>query len=246
MHRTSWASACLLGMIALASVALGASGPERPSNLFPYQLGLAFRGVRAEGDTGAAIAALRLRHLLNIRRMFETGHLAAAGPIGDDGPLQSVFIFRLQDADSIAALLGDDPLVRSGRLRIAWHRWYSAAGLGREYRWVCANGSGIPDSLVSFSFVLLHRGPRWTANMAPSVRHVLEGHRRNIERLTRAGQLLVAGALEGTGELRGVLIFAADSAEASRLVATDPAVRAGRFVAEIHTWSTLPGVIPGH
>ena len=66
----------------------------------------------------------------------------------------------------------------NSQLRAELHRWYGPAGLSDGYRTRAATGAR--DSMVSFSFVLLHRGPRWTANVASGVKKVLRRHAEHV------------------------------------------------------------------
>jgi len=62
-------------------------------------------------------------------------------------------------------------------------------------------------------------------------------HMENIRRLAEEGELVLAGPFLDGGELRGIYVFAVDSvAEAEALTATDPAVKAGSLVMELHPW----------
>ena len=59
----------------------------------------------------------------------------------------------------------------------------------------------------------------------------------NIRALWQARKLVIAGPLGDDGDLRGIFVFdVATLDEAKALVASDPAVKAGRLVAEIHPW----------
>jgi tetratricopeptide (TPR) repeat protein len=73
----------------------------------------------------------------------------------------------------------------------------------------------------------------------------LEAQQRELDRWRKDGVLRMAGPIEGLGELRGVYVLDADSASAAARVARDPAVKAGRLVAEVHPWWTAYGVVPG-
>ena len=99
--------------------------------------------------------------------------------------------------------------------------------------------------MVSYTFVLLRRGPLWTANATPGLSRLLEAQAKELDRWHRDGALRMAGPVEGTGNLRGVYIFAADSVATAALLARDPVVKAGRIVPEIHEWWTSHGVVPG-
>ena len=97
-----------------------------------------------------------------------------------------------------------------------------------------------PPDMRVYYMVFLRRGPAWTTAVTPETTKVNQGHRANIDRLTKEGLMVVAGPFEGTsGEraLAGIFILRVPSMEAARAaVDTDPAVKAGRFVYEIVPW----------
>ncbi len=238
-------------VVALIAVAGAVGGPAvhaKPRPAAPpaqlYQLALLRRGEAWTPGRSPDADSIQAGQLANIRRMFEAGDMVAAGPFGDDTSLRGLFVLRTDTTGWTSPLLQDDPALASRRLRAELHRWYGPAGLADEYR--RRSAAGLRDSMVSYSFVLLNRGPNWTANATPGVRRVLKSHAKHVSRLRAKGSLIAIGAIEGTGSLRGILVFDADTAATRRLVEKDPAVKAGRFVAEIHPWWTAYGVIPGH
>jgi uncharacterized protein YciI len=95
-------------------------------------------------------------------------------------------------------------------------------------------------NMTTYYVALLRRGPSWTPTMTPEIRKALDGHMANIRRLAAEGKLLLAGPFleqSGPGTLAGLFVLQASSvAEAQQLIATDPAVQVGRFVAEILPW----------
>jgi uncharacterized protein YciI len=97
-----------------------------------------------------------------------------------------------------------------------------------------------PTEMRMYYMVFLRRGPAWTAAATPEATKVSQGHRANIDRLTKEGLMVVAGPFEGTSgdrALAGIFILRVDSMEAGKAaVDTDPAVKAGRFVYEIVPW----------
>ncbi|QYK14788.1 YciI family protein [Shewanella rhizosphaerae] len=62
-------------------------------------------------------------------------------------------------------------------------------------------------------------------------------HLDNIGRLAEEGKLVLAGPFLEEGALRGIYIFNVTSVEeAKALTESDPAIKAGRLVMELHPW----------
>ncbi len=62
-------------------------------------------------------------------------------------------------------------------------------------------------------------------------------HMDNINRLAEEGKLVVAGPFMDDGEFRGIYVFDVETIEeAKALTETDPAIKAGRLVMELHPW----------
>jgi uncharacterized protein YciI len=225
-----------------------ASSPEPPPPV-RYQLGLLSRGPTWTPERNARTDSIQAGHMANIGRMAQAGVLVAAGPFAGGGALRGVFVFT-PDASGLDSMLAGDPAIASGRLEMALFPWIAPPGLGEEYRARTAalkrEGQGMPDSMVSFGWVMLRRGPRYDSNPTPSVKKLLAKHREHTEKLKASGRLVYAGAIEGTGDLRGVLVMRGDSAAIARDVAEDPAVKGGRFTPAILRWWTAWGTVPGH
>jgi uncharacterized protein YciI len=64
-----------------------------------------------------------------------------------------------------------------------------------------------------------------------------KAHLQNISRMAREGSLVLAGPFMDSGEIRGIYIFNVTSVEeAKKLTETDPAIKAGSLVMELHPW----------
>jgi uncharacterized protein YciI len=97
--------------------------------------------------------------------------------------------------------------------------------------------------MMTYYVGLLFRGPAWTPDETPEVRALQEGHMANIRRLAVAGKLILAGPFTDDGKLRGMFVFKVASLEEARsLCDTDPAVKAGRLVVELHPWYSVKGI----
>lgn len=75
-------------------------------------------------------------------------------------------------------------------------------------------------------------------------------HLRNIQKLAAEGKLVIAGPFLDEQQYAGIFIFNVESIEEARqLTATDPAVKAGSLVMELHPWygsAALMQVVPIH
>ena len=62
-------------------------------------------------------------------------------------------------------------------------------------------------------------------------------HMDNINRMAKAGQLVVAGPFMDNSEIRGIYIFnVATVEEAKKLTETDPLIQSGGLVMELKPW----------
>ncbi len=62
-------------------------------------------------------------------------------------------------------------------------------------------------------------------------------HMDNIIRMAEEGKLVLAGPFLDDTEVRGIYVFAVETVEeAKALTETDPAIKAGRLVMDLHPW----------
>ena len=101
-----------------------------------------------------------------------------------------------------------------------------------------AQRTGADDyGMRRYVLVILRTGP--TPVMDPEARKAMfAGHMANIQRLSKSGQLALAGPFDDAGgDWRGLFLFAVDDIDQARaLVATDPVIASGEMVAEYHRW----------
>jgi uncharacterized protein YciI len=99
------------------------------------------------------------------------------------------------------------------------------------------------DRMTTVYIAFLRKGPLWTESHGASA--LQEAHLANIRAMWRARKLIVAGPLGDDGDLRGIFLFQVPSLEeAKALTATDPAIKEGRLVAEIHPWWVEKNALP--
>lgn len=81
---------------------------------------------RSQDSTEAA--ELQKQHLAHLSRMAEEGYASLIGPFGSDGEIRGIAVYNTatgKEADSLARL---DPMVKSGRLKIEVHPWWTSKG----------------------------------------------------------------------------------------------------------------------
>jgi uncharacterized protein YciI len=91
------------------------------------------------------------------------------------------------------------------------------------------------SKLVEFHMALLKRGPKFSAAGMP--KNIQSDHVANVLSLLESGKAVIAGPLGDNSDIAGIFVFRAKSADEARAWAeSDPAVKAGFFVAEMHPW----------
>lgn len=96
------------------------------------------------------------------------------------------------------------------------------------------------QKMKQYYFVMLTKGARRDEiKDTNKLKKIQEGHLANITRLAEMGKIVVAGPFGDDGNWRGIFIFNCETKEeVEKLLATDPAIAAGRLAYEIHPWWT--------
>jgi len=102
---------------------------------------------------------------------------------------------------------------------------------------VYAEKLGADDyGMRSYVMAFLKAGPN--RNQSKEEAEKLQAaHMANIGRMAEEGKLVLAGPFLDDDELKGIYIFAVETVEeAEALTSSDPAIKAGRLVMELHPW----------
>ena len=105
-----------------------------------------------------------------------------------------------------------------------------------------------PDMTIYYVF-LLKKGPTWSPDESPEIDALQEAHLANLGRLADIGKLVINGPLldsfATSGEIRGIGALKTDSlVEAQELISTDPMVKVGRLIFELHVWMVSKNILP--
>lgn len=103
--------------------------PVKPeaSQLKEYFFVMLKRGPNRSQDS-VSTAKLQEGHMANIQKMADDGHLAIAGPFGDDGDWRGIFIFKTKTIEEAKKLVEQDPMIKAGRLIYEIHPWWTMKG----------------------------------------------------------------------------------------------------------------------
>lgn len=90
--------------------------------------------------------------------------------------------------------------------------------------------------MKKYVMAFLKAGPNRSQDSATRVK-LQAAHMANIDKMAKEGNLLVAGPFLDKGDIRGIYIFNVESVEkAKELTETDPAIKAGSLIMELHPW----------
>jgi len=107
--------------------------------------------------------------------------------------------------------------------------------LSYDSSWAIALGAD-KYGMKNYVLAYLKAGPKRDQDSA-TVAEIQKAHLENIMRMTKQGQLVVAGPFLDDHEVKGICILNVETiAEAKELVETDPAIEAGRLTMELHPW----------
>jgi len=90
--------------------------------------------------------------------------------------------------------------------------------------------------MKQYVFAYLKKGPNKSLTKEEAI-ELQKAHLENIGKMAAAGKLVLAGPFLDEGDVRGIYIFnVATIEEAKALTETDPAIKVGSLVMELHPW----------
>src|SRR6266568_1722136 len=179
---------------------------EPQHRLVQFQMAIMKKGPEWVSTKEPERKQIRQQHLANVLSLLDSGKAVITGPF---------------DAD---------PAVKAGLMVPEMHPWWS------EDVFKKANS---PLKLNPVYFAFLKRGPNRKEgdDKNPEIQELQKAHIANIQRLAAMKKLIAAGPFGDNGDLRGIFVLhVASLKEAQDLCATDPMVKAGRLVVELHPW----------
>lgn len=205
------------------------------SKLKQFHMAILKKGPKWTATRTKETEELHQAHMEHARSLVESGKAVAAGPLTDDGDIRGIYIFRAPSADEAKAWANDDPAVVAGHLVAEMHPWWSEDVFKK---------ANTPLKLTTVYLAFLERGS-FTPPSKEAAEELQRAHIANINRLAEMKKLIVAGPFGDNGQLRGIFVFKVGSLEEAKLLTeTDPAVKAGRLVLDLHPWQVPEGSLP--
>jgi uncharacterized protein YciI len=244
MKRIAVSNVIALSLVALVTLMAGtflgvppnvhAQEKQPEHKMLEFHMALLKRGPAF--NTAGMAKDLQTQHIANVMSLLESGKAVIAGPLGDEGEIAGIFIFRAKSAEEARAWAESDPAVKAGFFTAEMHPWWSEDVMKKP---------STPIKLTTAYLALLTRGAKWTPEKTPATEELQKAHIANIVRLANLKKLVVAGPFGDNGQLRGIFVFKVASLEEARaLTETDPAVKAGRLAIDLHPWLVPEGVLP--
>ena len=211
---------------------------EPQHKLVQFQMAIMKKGPEWVSTKEPERNQIRQQHLANVLSLLESGKAVITGPFDDDTDLAGIFILRASSTAEAKSWVDGDPAVKAGLMVPEMHAWWS------EDVFKKANS---PLKLSTVYLAFLKRGPNRKEgdDKNPEIQELQKAHIANIQRLAAMKKIVAAGPFGDNGDLRGIFVFRVGSLqEAQSLCATDPMVKVGRLVAELHPWQIPEGVLP--
>jgi uncharacterized protein YciI len=226
-------------LVVLVLVLTSFSIAQEPQHkLVQFQMAIMKKGPKWDSTKEQERNQIVQQHLANVLSLLESGKAVITGPFGDDTDLAGIFILRASSTAEAKSWVDDDPAVKAGFMVPEMHPW-SSEDIFKKLN--------SPLKLNTVYFAFLKRGPNRKEgdDKNPEIQELQKAHIANIQRLAAMKKLIAAGPFGDNGDLRGIFVLrVASLKEAQDLCATDPMVKSGRLVVELHPWRIPEGVLP--
>ena len=177
-------------------------------------------------------------HMANIGRLAKEGKLIMAGPFMDDTSLRGLFVFKAASADEVREWLKTDPAVAAGRLSGDVHPWQVDRGSIHDVTKLPEN-----PGMEPFAVMVYRAGEKLKSMPDPAQAPIWEAHVKYQNALFASKQIEIGGPFTDEADFTGLTVAHGKKADAEKLAAEDPAVKAGLVRVEVHEWITAKGVL---
>ena len=208
--------------------------------MMTYQMVLLKKGSTPPPSAPDVQKKMQDEHLARLAELNKKRVNMIYGPMLDGGDLQGIAILDVPSPEAAKQAFADDPFVKAGVMVAEVRPWM---GPKNWFSLPASYDVSSPANLEPLIFGFLVRGSN-TSQPPGEAEAIQKGHLAYMESLHGQGKLVVAGPFRDEGAARGIVVYRVkDVAEAMKLAADDPAVKAGRLRLEAHSWMTFKGIL---
>lgn len=100
---------------------------EQKYEMKTYYLVFLKKGPNRDQDA-ETVKKLQEQHIAHLDKMANEGKMDICGPLMDDIDIRGICVYNVATKEEAEKLANDDPMVKSGRLAVEIHPFYSAKG----------------------------------------------------------------------------------------------------------------------
>jgi uncharacterized protein YciI len=99
-----------------------------PADLSTYYFGFLKKGAAWTAERTPETQKIQEGHMAHLNASAKTGKLVIAGPMGDNGDIRGILVYKTSTVEEARAIAEADPAVKAGRLRVELHKWFVTKG----------------------------------------------------------------------------------------------------------------------
>jgi uncharacterized protein YciI len=99
-----------------------------PADLAVYWFGFLKKGPKWTPEQTPETQKIQEGHMAHLRASGEAGTLVIAGPLGDNGDIRGIVVYKTETIEAARAIAEADPAVKAGRLVVDLHKWFVSKG----------------------------------------------------------------------------------------------------------------------
>jgi uncharacterized protein YciI len=99
-----------------------------PADLATYYFGFLNKGPKWTPERTPQTEKIQEGHMAHLTESAKAGKLVIAGPLGDNGDIRGILVYKTATIDEARAIAAADPAVKAGRLAVEMHKWFVSKG----------------------------------------------------------------------------------------------------------------------
>ncbi|MDQ3171752.1 MAG: YciI family protein [Acidobacteriota bacterium] len=225
----------LMALVLAAGGTASAQFPQ-PAGMQTFYIYFLNKGPNYGAGSADEQKEIQAKHMGHLNSLGAAGKIA--GPFGTDGPRRGLVILTAGSLADARAIGEADPAVKAGVFTVEIYT------LVVPRNWFEFGPVPEPFKMRRFVFFFLDDAPGRPSADDAAMAKLQDGHLAHLYRLSRAGQLHLAGSLTDGGLHRGIGVMATENVEeAQQWMADDPMIKGGYLVVVPLRWFAADGIL---